>query len=195
MPTSTRTSHEVKTAFKRLVNLVPRRGLLVAWDGHPNVDECVSRAFCRVERYGFGESSTWRITDIEYTPNLTRWKVARNAEPWGDFEFSLAGEYNVLNATAAAAMAANYGISADAIAEALRSFHSVKRRLEVRVGSSRHYHHRRLRAPPDCDRGNAKSSARTLSGTALVGDSGAAFEYSSPQSISDRIGPKPRSGR
>ena len=123
---------EVKTAFKRLVNLVPRRGLLVAWDGHPNVDECISRAFCRVERYGFGESSTWRITDVEYTPNLTRWKVARNGEPWGDFEFSLAGEYNVLNATAAAAMAANYGISADAIAEALRSFHSVKRRLEVR---------------------------------------------------------------
>ncbi len=123
---------EVKTAFKRLVNLVPHRGLLVAWDGHPNVDECVSRAFCRVERYGFGERSTWRITDVEYTPNLTRWKVARNAEPWGDFEFSLAGEYNVLNATAAAAMAANYGISADAIAEALRSFHSVKRRLEVR---------------------------------------------------------------
>ena len=35
---------EVKTAFRRLVNLVPRRGLLLAWDGHPNVDECVSRA-------------------------------------------------------------------------------------------------------------------------------------------------------
>ena len=26
---------EVKTAFKRLVNLIPKRGLLVAWDGHP----------------------------------------------------------------------------------------------------------------------------------------------------------------
>ena len=47
---------EVKTAFARLVNLIPRRGLLVAWDGHPNVDECVSRAFCRVERYGFNEA-------------------------------------------------------------------------------------------------------------------------------------------
>ena len=39
---------EVKTAFKRLVNLIPQRGLLVAWDGHPNVDECASRALCRV---------------------------------------------------------------------------------------------------------------------------------------------------
>ena len=57
---------EVKTAFKRLVNLIPQRGLLIAWDGHPNVDECVSRALCRVERYGFAENSTWRIADIEY---------------------------------------------------------------------------------------------------------------------------------
>ena len=62
-----------------------------------------------------------------------RWTVLRDGKPWGDFEFSLAGEYNVLNATAAAALAANYGIPADAIAEALREFRSVKRRLEVKA--------------------------------------------------------------
>src|SRR5579863_2058521 len=45
----------VKTAFKRLVNIVPRRGVIVAYDGNPNVTECVGRAFCRVERYGFSE--------------------------------------------------------------------------------------------------------------------------------------------
>src|SRR5580704_13127648 len=56
----------VETAFKRLVNLIPRRGLLIAWDGHPNVDECVSHALCRVERYGFDERSHWRISDVEY---------------------------------------------------------------------------------------------------------------------------------
>jgi len=124
---------EVKTAFKRLVNLVPRRGLLIAYDGHPNVEECVSRAFCRIERYGFVDSSTWRIVDVEYTPALTRWRALRNGKPWSQFEFPLAGEYNVLNATAAAAMAANYGVAAESIAEALRSFRSVKRRLEVKA--------------------------------------------------------------
>jgi UDP-N-acetylmuramate: L-alanyl-gamma-D-glutamyl-meso-diaminopimelate ligase len=124
---------EVKTAFKRLVNLVPRRGLLLAWDGHLNVDECVSRAFCRVERYGFNETSTWRITDVEYAPLVTRWRVLQNGKPWSDFEFTLAGEYNMLNATAAAAMAANYGIAVSTIAEAIRSFRSVKRRLEVKA--------------------------------------------------------------
>jgi len=124
---------DVKTAFKRLVNLVPRSGLLIAWDGHPNVAECVSRAFCRVERYGFKDTSVWRITDVEYTPSATRWRVLRNGESWAELEFLLAGEYNVLNATAAAAMAANYGIAHDKIAEALRSFRSVKRRLEVKA--------------------------------------------------------------
>ena len=124
---------EVKTAFKRLVNLIPRRGLLIAWDGHSNVDECVSRAFCRVERYGFGEGSAWRISDADYSDSLTRWKVARNGAPWAEFESQLAGEYNVLNATAAAALAANYGISVDVIASGLRSFRSVKRRLEVKA--------------------------------------------------------------
>lgn len=123
---------EVKTAFKRLVNLVPRRGVLLAWDGHPNVDECVARALCKVERYGFAEASTWRITDVEYAPDATRWTVLQDGHPWGEFEFSLAGEYNVLNATAAAAMASHYGIDAQQIAKGLRSFRSVKRRLEVR---------------------------------------------------------------
>ncbi len=45
----------------------------------------------------------------------------------------LAGEHNALNATAAAALAAAAGIPTDAIAEALSTFQSVKRRLEVRA--------------------------------------------------------------
>lgn len=46
---------------------------------------------------------------------------------------SLAGEHNALNATAAAALAFNQGISKEAIQEALSTFKSVKRRLEVRA--------------------------------------------------------------
>ena len=124
---------EVKTAFKRLVNLLPKRGVLVAWDGHPNVDECAGRAFCRVERYGFADASSWRITNVQYNASTTCWTVFRDGKAWSDFEFSLAGEYNVLNATAAAAMAANYKIPADMISKALREFRSVKRRLEVKA--------------------------------------------------------------
>jgi len=123
---------EVKTAFRRLVNLVPGRGILIAWDGHPNVDDCITRAFCRVERYGFGGRSSWRIVDVGYHPDRTCWSVLREGRMWGSFEFPIAGEYNVLNATAAAAMASHYGIDVKTIADGLRTFRSVKRRLEVR---------------------------------------------------------------
>jgi UDP-N-acetylmuramate: L-alanyl-gamma-D-glutamyl-meso-diaminopimelate ligase len=123
----------VKHSFKRFINLVPRRGRVIAWDGHENVSECVARAFCPVERYGFKEDSFWRISDVKFTESSTYWRVSRDGAPWAEFEFALAGEYNVLNATAAAAVAANYGISTDLIADALRSFRSVKRRLQVRA--------------------------------------------------------------
>lgn len=123
----------VKTAFKRLVNLVPRKGKIIAYDAHPNVDECLARAFSAVERYGLKEDSFWRITDMNFAPGSTSWSVLREGQPWANLQFSLAGEYNVLNAVAAAAMASHYGIDYRTIADALKSFKSVKRRLEVKA--------------------------------------------------------------
>jgi len=123
----------VETAFKRLVNLVPRRGPIVAFDTGESLDRCLARAFCPVERYGTGTNATWRVTNQRLEPERTSWSVLRNGQPWADFEFALAGEYNVMNATAAAAMAAAYGISKEQITAALRTFKSVKRRLEVRA--------------------------------------------------------------
>ena len=123
----------VKTAFKRLVNLVPRKGKIVAYDANENVDECLARALAPVERYGLREGSHWRITDLRFEAERTTWSVQHDGQHWADFEFPLAGEYNVVNATAAAAMAANYGIEPAIIAEALKTFKSVKRRLEIKA--------------------------------------------------------------
>ena len=115
------------------MNLVPRRGRLVAWDGSENVDECVSRAFCPVERYGFGEPAYWRLVNVRLEAERSSWAVLRDGRPWSEFQFALAGEHNLLNATAAAATAAGYGIGPETIARAFESFRSVKRRLEVRA--------------------------------------------------------------
>ena len=122
----------VKTAFKRLVNLVPRRGLLVAFDGSENVTECISKAFCRVERYGFKADSEWQLRNVRYTEAQMRWEIWRGGALWSDVAMQLAGEHNALNATAAAALAFGQGVSKEAICTALKSFKSVKRRLEVR---------------------------------------------------------------
>jgi UDP-N-acetylmuramate: L-alanyl-gamma-D-glutamyl-meso-diaminopimelate ligase len=123
----------VKLAFKRLVNLIPRKGKLIAYDANKNVDECIARAFCPVEKYGMKEDSFWRITNLKFEPERTTWTVLRDGTEPVDFEFGLAGEYNVLNATAAVAMAANFDIDPPVIAEALKSFKSVKRRLEIKA--------------------------------------------------------------
>jgi UDP-N-acetylmuramate: L-alanyl-gamma-D-glutamyl-meso-diaminopimelate ligase len=123
----------VETAFKRLVNLVPRRGRLVAFDSGDSIERCIARAFCPVERYGASERATWHIADLRLHSDRTRWSVLREGKLWAEFEFALAGEYNVWNATAAAALAAGYGVSLSVIAEALRTFKSVKRRLEVKA--------------------------------------------------------------
>ena len=123
----------VKTAFKRLVNLVPRRGRIVAFDGAPNVDECVNRAFCRVERYGFHPASEWQIQNLTHQGSRSSWKVQRDGFPWAKFTLGMPGAHNALNATAAAALAAGQGVPVEAITEALATFESVKRRLEVRA--------------------------------------------------------------
>jgi len=125
----------VKTAFKRLVNLAPRKGKIIAWDSDPNIDECLAKAFSPVERYGMKEGSHWQIANLQLQNEVPRtsWSVMCAGKPWAEFEFTLAGEYNVLNATAAAAMASHYGLEAPAIAEALKTFKSVKRRLELKA--------------------------------------------------------------
>src|SRR5437899_2083245 len=123
----------VETAFKRLVNLIPQRGRIVAFDTGESLARSLERAFCPVERYGAAANATWRVTDLRLEPTRTTWSVLRNGEAWTNFEFALAGEYNVWNATAAAALAAGYGISKQEIAAALKTFKSVKRRLEVRA--------------------------------------------------------------
>ena len=123
----------VKTAFKRFVNLIPRRGRLVAFDAAEHVTECAAKAFCRVERYGLREDSYWRVTDLRADGVGMRWTLARGGEPFAELRMPMAGEHNAMNATAAAALAAGQGVPLAAIQSALATFKSVKRRLEVRA--------------------------------------------------------------
>jgi len=123
----------VKTAFKRLVNLIPRRGRLVAFDGSENVTECAAKAFCSVERYGFRKDSYWQAVEMRHEGSTTSWTLLRGGVEFARLKLPMAGEHNALNATAAAALAAGQGVPVEAIVAALATFKSVKRRLEVRA--------------------------------------------------------------
>ena len=124
----------VKTAFKRLVNLVPRRGLIVAYDGSENVTECVAPALCRVERYGFSATADWQIRNLRHEDGLTRWEVWHAGALWAELR----------NATGRRTQRAQRHRRRRArlwprhcqrshSVDALATFKSVKRRLEVRA--------------------------------------------------------------
>jgi UDP-N-acetylmuramate: L-alanyl-gamma-D-glutamyl-meso-diaminopimelate ligase len=121
----------VALAFRRLVNLVPRRGLLLVGADSPGARALVDKAVSRVQTFGTGEDVDWQAHDLESAGPATRFCVRRNGSPFGCFEVPLVGAHNVRNALAAIAVATEVGISAERIADGLRAFAGVKRRLEV----------------------------------------------------------------
>jgi UDP-N-acetylmuramate: L-alanyl-gamma-D-glutamyl-meso-diaminopimelate ligase len=123
----------VETAFKRLVNLIPRRGRIIAFDSGDSVERCIAKAFCPVERYGAKTAEGFQISNLQFEPDHTAWQVLHKGKPWADLECPLAGEYNAWNATAASALAFSCGIAIPEIQKALKTFKSVKRRLEVKA--------------------------------------------------------------
>ncbi len=125
----------VKLAFRRLVNLVPRRGLLVL--GADSPDALALKEFSRspVETFGLSDLADWRAYDLEPGHGGIRFRVQHRAEPRGLFEIPLVGEHNVRNALSAMAVAAAVGVDEPSILSGLRDFGGVKRRLEE-VGTS-----------------------------------------------------------
>src|SRR5881275_1042538 len=91
----------VSLAFRRLVNLVPRRGLLLVGADSPGARALVDRAVSRVETFGTAADVDWQAHDLEPAGASTRFKVRRGGAPFGVFEVPLVGAYNVRNATAA----------------------------------------------------------------------------------------------
>jgi UDP-N-acetylmuramate: L-alanyl-gamma-D-glutamyl-meso-diaminopimelate ligase len=128
----------VALAFRRLVNLVPRTGLLLIGADSPGARGLIGTAVSRVETFGLGEDVDWQAHDLEVSPSTdsgqgtsTRFRVRKGGSPFGEFELPLIGAYNVRNALAAIAVAADAGISPERTAQGLKRFAGVKRRLEV----------------------------------------------------------------
>jgi UDP-N-acetylmuramate: L-alanyl-gamma-D-glutamyl-meso-diaminopimelate ligase len=123
-------------AFRRLVNLVPRSGRVVIWgdtqDSGPALRRAASKAFCPVETYGFADANDWIADGVTVEGDMTRFRVQYKGKPFGEFVLAATGRHNVLNSVAAMAVAHRRGISADSIAEALATFRSVKRRMDVK---------------------------------------------------------------
>ena len=122
----------IETQFRRLVNLVPRRGRIVCWGESDTVRGVVAKAFCPVETYGFGADNDWVAGDLEFCDGATQFRVAAGGVERGRIRLPMAGRHNVLNSMAAIAIAHGRGIPREAIEEALATFRGVARRMQVR---------------------------------------------------------------
>jgi UDP-N-acetylmuramate: L-alanyl-gamma-D-glutamyl-meso-diaminopimelate ligase len=122
----------IKTAFRRFVNLIPGNGALMADFDSPNVREVSTIARCQVHTFGLTEAVDWRATDVNVTAEGTRFRLRYRTEDAGEFFTPLVGDFNLRNVLAAIATATTLGVKREAIAEALATFKSVKRRMEVR---------------------------------------------------------------
>jgi UDP-N-acetylmuramate: L-alanyl-gamma-D-glutamyl-meso-diaminopimelate ligase len=126
----------VKLAFRRLMNLVPGNGRLIAgWDS-PHVRDVVAslgkKLFTRLETFGTCEDAKWQAREIRYADGMTHFKVFREGAAWADFQTPIIGEFNVRNCLAVIIAADAWGADRKAIGAALATFQSVRRRCEVR---------------------------------------------------------------
>ncbi|HEX5723872.1 MAG TPA: Mur ligase family protein [Longimicrobiaceae bacterium] len=126
-------------AFARFINLVPRSGTLVAgWDS-PLVRELAPASFAPVESFAYGDPAAaggghprWSAEGVEFGPEGSRFTVVHAGAEWGVVETPLTGAFSVRNCLAAVAAAESVGADRAGVREGLRTFRSVKRRMEVR---------------------------------------------------------------
>jgi UDP-N-acetylmuramate: L-alanyl-gamma-D-glutamyl-meso-diaminopimelate ligase len=129
-----------KFAFARFINLVPKNGVVVAgWDS-PIVRELTPKSPAPVESFGYGDDSIatpggqvhWHARDVEFSERGTRFRAFRSEDEWGKIETPLAGAFNVRNVLAVIAAAESVQADRDGVRQGLKTFASVKRRMEVR---------------------------------------------------------------
>jgi UDP-N-acetylmuramate: L-alanyl-gamma-D-glutamyl-meso-diaminopimelate ligase len=126
-------------AFARFINLVPRNGTLVAgWDS-PMVRDLAPRSFAPIESFGYGEDGAadgehprWTARDVEFGPEGTRFVAVHDGEEWGRVDTPVTGAINVRNILAVIAVAEFIGADRAGVLEGLRTFRSVKRRMEIK---------------------------------------------------------------
>jgi UDP-N-acetylmuramate: L-alanyl-gamma-D-glutamyl-meso-diaminopimelate ligase len=120
----------IETQFHHLVRTVPGNGLIVANGRDPNLARVLARGcWTPVERFGdAGNAEGWRAGarhgdgfDVQFSGALQ-----------GRVQWDLLGEHNIENALAAIAAARHAGVPAKIAIEALATFKSVKRRMEVK---------------------------------------------------------------
>ncbi len=117
----------IQTSFRRLINLVPRNGLLLANGDDANLAPLLDIQHCPVKRFGLADGNDVRATALAFAERTSNFTAHGTR-----FTVPLIGELNVRNALAVVACARHCGLSDAQIQSAFDTFQGIKRRQEVR---------------------------------------------------------------
>jgi UDP-N-acetylmuramate: L-alanyl-gamma-D-glutamyl-meso-diaminopimelate ligase len=118
---------EIKLSFRRLLNIVPRNGMVLVNGDDPNCVEVAKDCLAQMIEVGFSKNCAQRIRDVSSSAEGSRFKLGDEA-----FEIPLVGEFNVHNAAMAAMAARFYDVPKAKIDSSFKSFAGIARRQEVR---------------------------------------------------------------
>ena len=123
---------KLKQTFIEFLHNLPFYGLAVLCIDDPVVREIMPLVSRPVLTYGFSEDADYRISNASIEERNGYFQVAR-PEGLGSLKIKLniPGRHNMLNATAAIAVATDEGLSDEAICGGLAGFEGVGRRFEV----------------------------------------------------------------
>src|SRR5262245_30140604 len=99
----------IRTAFRRLINIVPRSGLIIAGIDSPVVREIIPKALSRVATAGIGVGE-WQARDIQAMEDGMAFDVFRSDTRFGSFRIPMPGKFNVQNALGVVVVAEELGI-------------------------------------------------------------------------------------
>jgi UDP-N-acetylmuramate--alanine ligase len=131
-----KTFEAIKAAFRAFVENLPFYGFAVMCIDHPTVQELVGQVQDRrVITYGENPQADYRILDVVAKGSDMHFTLLVRDLKTGadrvirDLVMPMPGKHNVLNATAAMAVAETLGMPMEAIRKALAGFGGVKRRF------------------------------------------------------------------
>lgn len=122
----------VKSAFLRLMDIVPQDGFLVVCNDYPFGGEIAAAARCRRLTYGDGADNDWRAVNLEFHQGRTIFEPSYRGQSEGRIEVGLIGRHNVKNALAVYALGRAIGVERAKLLDGFATFRGVKRRQEVR---------------------------------------------------------------
>ncbi len=127
-----KTFERVISSFTDFVNRVPFYGTSILCIDDENVQRIMPDIRRRVVTYGTTPQADLMIRNVEMGKASTAFDIYRRDENLGRFEVHVTGAHNVLNATAAIAVALELGLEPIRIAEGLAAFRGVDRRFQFK---------------------------------------------------------------